>query len=246
LGYGWCFTIDASTYLAVLFCIFIMRPAELHRRPRKPRTKGEVREGLRYVRSMPLLWISLIMLLAIHMLSYNFTVTLPLFVTDALHSTGGVFTILYSVFGFGAVVSALVVAHRGLVRMRHIIFGAVALGFAMLILAFVPGVGAAVPAVFLVGMASILYLTATTAILQVEAKPEMHGRVLSLQTVVLGGSALVGGPVLGWIADTMGGRAPIILGAIVCLIAATFGYYATRHYVHGAPAENEVPTGSRK
>jgi MFS family permease len=245
LGYGWCFTIDASTYLAVLFCLFIMRPAELHRRPPKPRTKGEVREGLRYVRSMPLLWISLIMLIAIQMLAYNFTVTLPLFVTDALHSTG-VFTILYSVFGFGAVVSALIVAHRSLVRMRHIIFGAVALGFAMLILAFVPGVWAAVPAMFLVGMASILYLTATTAIVQVEAKPEMHGRVLSLQTVVLGGSALIGGPVLGWIADTMGGRAPIILGAIVCLIAGTFGYYATRHYMHGAPTENEVPTGFRR
>jgi MFS family permease len=234
LGFGWCFTIDASTYLAVLFCIFIMRPAELRRRPSKPRTKGEVRAGLRYVRSMPVLWISLVMLLAIHMLSYNFTVTLPLFVTDALHRTGAVFTILYSVFGFGAVVSALIVAHRSLVRMRHIIFGAVALGFAMLILAFVPGVAAAVPAVFLVGMASILYLTATTAIIQVEARPEMHGRVLSLQTVVLGGSALVGGPVLGWVADSMGGRAPIILGAIVCLIAASFGYYATRHFVQDA------------
>jgi predicted MFS family arabinose efflux permease len=239
LGYGWCFTIDASTYLAVLFCLFIMRPAELHRRPRRPRTKGEVGEGLRYVMSMPLLWISFIMLLAIHMLAYNFTVTLPLFVTDALHSASSVFTVLYSVFGCGAVVSALAVAHRGLVRMRHIIFGAVALGFAMLILAFVPGVGAAVPAVFLVGMASILYLTATTAIVQVEAKPEMHGRALALQTVVLGGSALIGGPVLGWVADTMGGRAPIILGGIVCLIAATFGYFASRHFAHRPPAGSE-------
>ena len=94
------------------------------------------------------------------------------------------------------------------------------------------------PAVFLVGMASILYLTATTAIVQVEAKPEMHGRVLSLQTVILGGTTLIGGPVLGWLADTVGGRAPIILGGIVCLIAATFGYFATRHYVHRAPAES--------
>jgi MFS family permease len=233
LGYGWCFTIDASTYLAVLFCLVIMRPAELHRLPRRPRAKGEVREGLRYVRSMPVLWISLVMLLGINMLAYNFTVTLPLFVTDALHRSGAVFTVLYSVFGAGAVISALIVAHRSLVRMRHIIFGAVALGFTMLILAFVPGVGAAVPAVFLVGMASILYLTATTAIIQVEAKPEMHGRVLSLQTVVLGGSALVGGPVLGWVADSMGGRAPIVLGAIVCLLAAAFGYSATRHAVKG-------------
>ena len=134
-----------------------------------------MREGLRYVMSMPLLWISFVMLAAIGILSYNFNVTLPLFVTDALHRTGAVFTILYSVFSFGAVVSALVVAHRGLVRIRHIIFGAFALGLTMLLLAFVPGVGAAVPAVFLVGMASILYLTATTAMVQIEAKPEMHG-----------------------------------------------------------------------
>ena len=187
---------------------------------------------------MPSLWISFVMLAAIGMLSYNFNVTLPLFVTDALHSTGGVFTILYSVFSFGAVVSALVVAHRGLVRLRHIIFGAFALGLTMFLLASAPGVGAAVPAVFLVGMASILYLTATTAMVQVEAKPEMHGRVLSLQTVIMGGTALIGGPVLGWLADTMGGRAPIILGGIVCLVTAAFGYYATRHYAHRIPAES--------
>ena len=35
LGYGWCFTIDAATYLAVLFCLYIMRPEELHRLPRQ-------------------------------------------------------------------------------------------------------------------------------------------------------------------------------------------------------------------
>jgi MFS family permease len=234
LGFGWCFTIDAITYLAVLFCLYIMRPAELHRRAPRPRVKGEVREGLRYIRSMPMLWVSLLMLIAIQTFAYNFTVTLPLFVTDGLHSTGSVFTILYSVFSFGAVISGLIVANRSLVWMRHILFGAVALGFAMLVLAFAPGALAAVPAVFLVGMASILYLTATTANVQVEAKPEMHGRLLSLQTVVLGGSALIGGPVLGWMADTVGGRVPILFGAIVCLAAAAFGYYATRDYVRSA------------
>jgi MFS family permease len=238
VGYGWCFTLDATSYLAVLLCLLLMRPAELRRRPRTPRAKGEVREGLRYVISMPVLWISFSMFVAIQMLSYNFSVTLPLFVTKALHGPGSDFTILYSVFGFGAVVNALVVAHRALVRIRHIVLGAAALGCAMLILAFVPGVGFALPAVFLVGMACILYLTATTAIVQVEAKPEMHGRVLALQTVIIGGATLIGAPALGWIADTMGGRAPIMLGGIVCLAAATFGYFATRHYAHRAPAES--------
>jgi MFS family permease len=33
LGYGWCFTIDAASYIAVIACLTMMRPGELHRGP---------------------------------------------------------------------------------------------------------------------------------------------------------------------------------------------------------------------
>ena len=69
-------------------------------------------------------------------------------------------------------------------------------GVILPLFAAAPDAATAAPAVFLVGMASILYLTATTAIVQVEARPEMHGRVLSLQSVVLIGTVPVGGPPL--------------------------------------------------
>jgi MFS family permease len=235
LGYGWGFTIDAATYLAVLLCIFMMRPAELHRQPPKPRTKGEIREGVRYVTSTPVLWVSFAMLIAIGMLAYNFNVTLQLFVSLALHDNPTFYSFLLAVFAFGAVVSALVVANKALVKMRHIVIGAAALGATMLLLACAPGFGFAVPAAFLVGAASILYMTATTAIIQVEGKKEMHGRIIALQTVVVGGSGLIGGPLSGWLADVAGGRVPIILGGAVCLAAAAFGYYADRRYVHPTP-----------
>ena len=233
LGYGWGFAIDAGSYLAVLVCLGLMRPQELYRAPARTRARGAVREGLRYVRSMPVLWISFTMLAAIGVLAYNFTVTLPLFVTGPLHSSEGVFTVLYSIFSAGAVVGALVVARRELVRLGHAVLGAAALGVAMLLLAAAPGVGAAVPAVFLVGMASILYLNATTAIVQVAARPELHGRVLSLQTVILIGTTPVGGPLLGWLADTLGGRAPIVVGGTVSLLTAGFGWWASRRHPGG-------------
>jgi len=244
LGYGWCFAIDASTYLAVLLCLYMMRPSELHRRPPAPRQHGEVRAGLRYVASMPSLWISFVMLAAIGTLAYNFSVTLPLFVTDGLHTSSTVFTVLYSIFSAGAVVSALVVAHRSLVQMRHVILGAAALGVTMLLLASVPGVATAVPVVFLVGMASILYLTATTTIVQVEGKPEMHGRVLALQTVLMVGTTPIGAPFLGWLADAVGGRVPLVLGGVVCLIAAAFGFFANRRHSPSLPPAEDVLTGS--
>lgn len=228
-GYGWSFTIDAFTYLFVLICLYLMRPEEIRRQPGKPQRQGEISEGLRYVMSVPVLWINFVMFAAIGILSSNFSTTLPLFVTDALHSGELEFTILYSVFSLGAVISALIVAHRGLVQMRHIITGAALLGLTMLLLAFMPGVRTAAVAVFLVGMANILYMNATTAIVQVEAQREMHGRVMSFQAILIGGTSLVGGPLSGWLADTLGGRMPLILGGIICLVSATFGYFATRH-----------------
>jgi MFS family permease len=225
-GYGWCFTVDAVSYLAVIACLVMMRPAELHRQLAPARTKGAVREGLRYVQSVRVLWVSFAMLAAITLLAYNFTVTLPLFVTRGLRASEGVFTMLYSVLSVGSVVSALLVAHRNLVTMRDIVRGAALFGMSLLLLSVVPGILAAIPAAFLVGAASILYITGTTTIVQVEARRDMHGRVLALQTMLLGGGAAVGGPILGWIADTFGGRALMVLGGVVCLGAAGFGALA--------------------
>ncbi|MGH7689789.1 MAG: MFS transporter [Gemmatimonadaceae bacterium] len=230
VGFGWCFTLDAASYLAVITCIVMMRATELYRHAPRPRTGREVREGLRYVASVPFLWISFAMYAAVGLFSFNFRVTLPLFVTDSLHSTDAVFTILYSVFSLGAVVSALVVANRRLVQLRHAIVGAAALGAMMLVLSAMPSVGASIPAVFVVGMASILYMTANTALAQVDTRRDMHGRVLALQTVLMGGTALVGGPLLGHLADVAGGRAPIALGGVVCLLSAGLGYLASRKY----------------
>lgn len=239
VGYGWAFTIDAASYVAVLSALFMMRSSELHREPPRPRTKGEIREGFRYILSMPVLWISFVMLTLIGTLSYNFNVTLPLFVTRALHGNEGLFTILFSIFSFGAVVCALIVAQRSLVSMRHTVIGAIALGIAMILLAFVSDVIFAMLVAFLIGMASILYMNATTALVQVESKRDMHGRVLSLQSVLLIGTTLIGGPFSGWMADVYGSRSPFIFGGIICLLSAAFGYWATKMYIPEAIEKNK-------
>lgn len=224
LGYGWCFTVDAATYLAVLACLAMMRREELQRVPVRPRQPGEVREGLRYLRSVPALSITYAMLAAIGLLAYNFNVTLPLFVTRALRGSDAAFTLLYSILSVGSLAGALWVARRGEVTVRHAIIGAAALGVTLLALAATPSVGIAALVVFVVGMASILYTTSTTALVQVRARPEMHGRLLAIQTIFLIGSSAVGGPISGWVADRFGTRALIAMGGVVCIIAAALGH----------------------
>jgi MFS family permease len=230
VGYGWCFTVDAISYIAVLTCLWMMRPEELRRREPKPRVKGEIRAGLQYVLSVPVLWISFVMLFIIGSLAYNFTVTLPLFVTKSLHGNASTFTLIYSVFGFGALIGALLVANRRLVYVRSVIASSLAVGVVMLILAGSPSVITTLPIVLALGITSIIYMTSTTSIVQVEAKPSMHGRVLALQSVLLVGTTPIGGPLLGGLADIAGGRLPILIGGVACLLAGLFGYLAAKRH----------------
>jgi hypothetical protein len=56
----------------------------------------------------------------------------------------------------------------------------------------------------------------------------MIGRVLSLQTVLLIGTTPIGGPILGAISDSVGARAPMVIGAFGALAAAVFGIISAR------------------
>jgi hypothetical protein len=226
VGFGWCFTIDAASYVFVIVALAMMRPGELFRVATPERAKGAVRAGFRYLARMPNLRIAFVTLAVIGTLGYNLTVELPLLVEHTLHHGDVAFTVLYVVFSCGALASALVVAQRALVRVQHILVGAAAFGAALLALSAVPNLAVAVPVVFAVGVTSILYFTATTAIVQVEADPAMHGRILALQSVLLIGTAPIGGPLDGALADVFGARVPLVIGGIASVAAAAWGYAA--------------------
>jgi MFS family permease len=245
VGYGWCFTVDAASYVFVLFALWMMRPDELHRVIAPEKAKGAVRTAIRYIIAMPSLRIAFVMLMVVGTLGYNLNVELPLFVERSLHDGDSAFTFLYTIFSIGALASALVVANRELVHLRNVLIGAGAFGFTLLLLAATPSLGVAVPVLLLLGVTSILYFTATTAIVQVDADPSLHGRILALQSVLLIGTAPIGGPIDGAIADVFGARAPLLLGGVAALAAALWGVLAARraHALHpDASVSPPVPT----
>src|SRR5207237_10526101 len=75
----------------------------------------------------------------------------------------------------------------------------------------------------LLGVNSIAFLTATTAIVQIEAAPEMRGRILALQAMLFLGSTPVGGPIVGWVSQQFGARYAIGLGAVSAIAAGVWG-----------------------
>jgi MFS family permease len=223
VGYGWSFTVDAASYVAVLIALAMMRNSELRHVSRSQRGRGQVRAGIRYIASVPELWITFVMLTVVGALSSNFTVVLPLFVEHALHGSDADFSLVYATFSAGAVVGTLVVARRQAVQLRSIIVGAGAFGAAMLVLGAMPSLPWTYPVAAVVGATSVAYMTATTALAQLRAEDRMVGRVLALQTALLVGTTPVAGPLLGLLADAAGARVPVFVGGAGALAAAALG-----------------------
>jgi len=231
VGYAWCFTTDAISYLAVLVALLLMRSIDLVRPEVTARAKGQVRAGLQYVRSVPELWVPLVMTAVIGTLTFNFAVEIPLFVEHTLRGNDTDFTLLYSVLSIGSFSAALVAAHRRSTDVRHVVFAAVIFGGAMLVFAASPNLAVAFPIAVVVGFTSILFLTASTAIMQLRASPGMRGRVIALQSIVLVGSTPVGGPIMGLVCDDLGVRYGLVIGGLAALSAAGWGYVAARRIV---------------
>lgn len=227
VGYGWCFAIDGISYVAVIGALAAMRSGDLFQPERTAKARGQIREGLRYIRGVDELWIPLVMTAVVGTLTFNFTVVLPLFIERTLHGNDVSYTLVYSVLSIGSFCGALTAAHRTTVDTRHIIGAAVAFGLAMLCFAGVPNLALSFPVAVLVGGTSIVFLSASTAVVQIRADPLMRGRVLAIQAIVLIGSTPIGGPLLGIICDALGARSGLIVGGVAALSAAGWGQYAS-------------------
>ncbi len=228
VGFGWCFATDGVSYIAVIVGLWMIRENELRLGPVAVRAKGQVRAGLRYARSVPQLWVPLVMMAVIGTLSYNFQVVFPLFAERTLGGDVTTFTLLYSVVSIGSLIGALAAARRTTITVRVVSMAAISFGAMMGVLTFVPNRAVAFPICLLVGIASMTFMTASTAIVQLRSEPAMRGRVLALQAMVFLGSTPIGGPIVGWICQQFGARYGLAVGALAALGAGLWGMTTVR------------------
>jgi MFS family permease len=111
---------------------------------------------------------------------------------------------------------------------RTVATASFAYGLAMAVMAVVPNQPLAYLVGLFLGIASVSFIVSSTAIVQIEAAPEMRGRVLALQAMLFLGSTPVGGPVVGWISEQFGARYAVAVGAVAALGAGAWGAWRAR------------------
>ncbi len=114
---------------------------------------------------------------------------------------------------------------------------------ALALAAVAPNLALEIAALAFAGGMSISFMSTGNSTLQLNAAPEMRGRVMSLWFVAFQGSTPIGGPVIGAIMDAAGARAGLGLGAITCFAVAVGGLFALRRITAPAGARRAQVAG---
>jgi MFS family permease len=218
VGTAICFLINAASYPAVILGLALMRNDELRRRAPISRSRGQVREGFRYVLVRPDLRTPLLLMAVAGTLAYNFSILLPLMTQFVFHAGAGEYGVLFSLMGTGAVIGGLVVAGRR-ASPRILVASVLAFGAMVVLAGLAPTLAMEMMVMVALGAASTGFISNSNALLQLGSGPEMRGRVMALFSVVFVGSTPVGGPLVGWIAEQFGPRTSLVVAGAATVIA---------------------------
>jgi predicted MFS family arabinose efflux permease len=218
LGLALCFALNAVSFGAVLISLALMRRGELFPAKRITKEKRQVRQGLSYVRQTPELLIPLLMIAVVGTLAWEFQVTLPLMATQVFHRGAAAYGLMASVMGAGAVVGGLISAARSRPRARALCLAGIGWGIAILAAAAAPNLTLELVTMLFVGYGSITFNSLAKTTLQLAAKPTMRGRVMALWALAWLGSTPIGGPIVGWVGQTIGARWALVIGGLATLI----------------------------
>jgi MFS family permease len=217
-GTGPAFFVNTFSFVAVLLALFRMRPGELNITPRH-RGKGQIREGLRYVRGRPDIILIMALVFVLGTFGMNFQMTTALMATVVFHKGPGAYGLLGSIMAVGSLSAALLSARRPNPRLRILLVAfaafAVAAGAAALAPSYVWFALLLIP----VGLSALTVLTTANSMVQLSVDPAMRGRVMALYMAVFMGGTPLGSPLIGWIGSAWGPRWTIMVGSVATGLA---------------------------
>jgi MFS family permease len=218
VGTGPAFFLNTVSFVAVLLALARMRPGELNVTP-PHRGKGQIREGLRYVRGRPDIILIMGLVFVLGTFGMNFQITTALMATVVFHKGAGAYGLLGSIMAVGSLSAALLSARRPNPRLRILLMSYAAFAVAAAALSFAPSYDWFAVLLIPVGLTALTVMTTANSMVQLSVAPAMRGRVMAIYMAVFMGGTPLGSPLIGWIGAAWGPRWTILVGSLATGLA---------------------------
>jgi MFS family permease len=225
IGTGWAFVFNGLSFVGVLISLLLLRSSELHANRRARHAQGGLTAGFRYVWSRPDLKAILLMLFLVGTFGLNFPIYISTMAVGVFHADARGYGLLSSIMAIGTVSGALLAAGRGRPRFISLGIGAAVFGLGCALAAIAPGYWLFAAALVVIGAAALTFTNATNSLMQLSTERSMRGRVMALRLAIALGGTPIGAPTVGWVANHLGPRWALGVGAASGLAAAMVAAY---------------------
>jgi MFS family permease len=223
VGPGWVFLINAASFLGVLTSLFLIRPLQAGAGTvAGGRSMRDFSAGFTYVASRRDLVVVFSMIFVMGTFGMNF----PIYASTMavlFHQGAAGYGLLSTALAVGAVAGALLAARRAEPRFGLMVVAAILFGVGLMIGALAPDYLVLAVALPLVGVASQTFMTTANGTVQLSVERWVRGRVMAIYMAIFMGGTVVGAPVIGWIANTLGPRDGLAAGGLAGIAAAAIG-----------------------
>jgi MFS family permease len=225
VGEGWCFAIDAVSYLGVIASLKAMRikPRPMHDGIGAD-VFGELATGWRYILGSVPIRTALLLVAIVSTAGTPYSVLMPAIAAQELGGGPNTLGLLMAASGVGALSGALYLAQResvlGLGRvimLATLLFGTGLIGFSR-----TNSLALAALLLSLVGAGFMMQLAATNTFLQTIVEERLRGRVMSFYTMAFFGTVPIGSLIGGTVAEKVGAPMTVLLSGVVCLAAGVW------------------------
>ncbi len=219
-GPGWCFTINALSFIAVILALWRMQLQTVPKLSSHRRALDDIRQGFSFVRSDLIVRTLVLYLAAVSFLGMGFVTLMPAWAVKVLGGGATTNGWLQSARGVGALVGALLTATlaQRAIRGKLIAIGTFAFPLALFGFAFIRWLPLSLAALVVIGLSLMIYMNNSNSVVQTQTPDELRGRVLSIYSLSFFGLMPVGSLVAGWLAAHLG-EAPTV--QIAALLLAT-------------------------
>jgi MFS family permease len=222
-GEGWCFLIDAISYLAVIASLWAMTIAP---RVRKQTSDANIfrqlREGWAYASRFAPIRNVLLLLALVSLVGMPYTVLMPVFANDILHGGPNTLGLLMAASGVGALMGAMFLAARksvlGLGKFIPLMAGT--FGAGLVAFSFTRVLWLSLLLMVVTGMGFMVQMAASNTVLQTIVDEDKRGRVMSFYTMAFMGTAPFGSLLAGSVAERIGAPHTLLFGGIGCVLGS--------------------------
>jgi predicted MFS family arabinose efflux permease len=223
VGEGWCFMIDAISYLAVIASLLAMT---ITPRMLKPTSDANIfqqlRDGWTYAARFAPIRKILVLLALVSLVGMPYTVLMPVFANDVLHGGPNTLGLLMAASGVGALAGAMFLAARRTVLGlgKFIPFAAGAFGAGLIAFSFTRVLWLSLTLMIVTGLGFMVQMAASNTVLQTIVDEDKRGRVMSFYTMAFMGTAPFGSLLAGGVAERIGAPHTLLFGGIGCILGA--------------------------